>query len=162
MTRKEWTKPARQAFEAKVSLLENWAREERVPDDLPRLKTIDEIRLWTDTTRDLKSWTSFSVAAPGGDNPDLRARLDVVLPLISRIRDGVRGKNLKPRRGKPISQIQHERENAILAKQNQELITEVDSLTDELTRIKQLNEIKDNAYQELLEKYNKLLPFGKN
>jgi hypothetical protein len=161
MPHKGRSKPARTAFETKVNLLESWVRAESIPLDAPPLSAIKDVQAWVDPAQGLTSWTSYSVAAPGGENADLRARLDAVLPLVQRLRAGESGKLKKPRRGKTISQIQVERERDRLAVQNEELLSHCEVLQGEVTRSQQLVILKEKEYRELLVKFNKLVPFGK-
>lgn len=158
MTRTSWPKPARAAFEAKVRLLENWVGTGVLPDDAPRLSTINDVRLWTSTELGLRSWTSYSIAAPGGEHGDLRARLDSILPHYVELRAGATTKPRKPRRGKAISQRQVELERNKLVAQNADLIIQNARLSSEIVRIGQLLTELESENRLLVSQINSIVP----
>ncbi|MEZ0169516.1 hypothetical protein [Microvirga sp. TS319] len=157
----ERTRPARSALAAKVTLLEEWIANESIPPDAPVLVTIKDVQQWTDPARGLVTWTSYSIAAPGGPNADLRLRLDHALKSLQRIREGKSAQPRKPRRGRPISQIQVSHERDRLAHQNVELLVERDALSAEVKRLRHLLLEKEHQHRELLIKFEKIVPFGK-
>jgi hypothetical protein len=161
MTPKERDRPARAALEAKVALIESWVAAEDIPADAPALKTVKDVQQWTDQAKGLTTWTSYSIAAPGGANGDLRVRLDLALEGLSRLVEGNPGKPKKSRRGKAISQVQVEQERTRLAVQNVELLAEREMLRADVSRLRHLLVEKDNHYRELLTKFDKIAPFGK-
>jgi hypothetical protein len=162
MVRATWSKPARRAFETKVEILEGWVKAGALPDDAPQLSTINDVRLWDDPGRGLTSWSSYSVAAPGGAHADLRARLDFVLPQFVALKAGAVKTNRKPRRGKAISQKQVEAERNKLAEQNVVLIAQNHELNSDVIRIKQLVSELEEKNRILIAERRKLVPFGRS
>lgn len=162
MVRSTWSKPARRAFATKVEVLEGWVKAGALPDDAPQLSTIKDVRLWVDPGRGLTSWSSYSVAAPGGAHADLRARLDFVLPQFVALKAGAAETNRKPRRGKAISQKQVEAERNKLAEQNAILIARNHELTSDITRIKQILVELEEKNRILIAERSKLIPFGRS
>ena len=158
MTRTTWPKPARTAFEAKVCVLEGWVRDGVLPDNAPPLSTINDVRLWTDAELGLRSWTSYSVAAPGGEHSDLRDRLDLVLPEYVELRAGPANKSRKPRRGIAISQKQVELERNRLVEQNADLIMHNAVLSSEVLRLEWAVSELERQNKELIVANNKIIP----
>ncbi len=159
--RQERVRPARSALAAKVTLLEEWIANESIPPDAPVLATIKDVQQWSDPARGLTTWTSYSIAAPGGPNADLRLRLDHALKGLQRIREGKSAQQRKPRRGRTISQNQVSQERDRLAWQNVELLAARDALSSEVKRLRHLLREKDDQHRELLTKLEKIVPFGK-
>ena len=156
-----WSKPARQSFEKKVETLEGWVKAGALPDDAPRLSTINDVRLWVDPGRGLTAWSSYSVAAPGGAHADLRERLDAVLPHFVALKSGEAKSARKPRRGKEITQKQVEAERNKLAEQNAVLLTENSELRADIIRLKQLMIELETSNKTLIAERKKLVPFGR-
>lgn len=123
MPKRKRAKPARGAFEAKVLLLEQWVVAGHVPANTPIFRTVKDVRDWVDPARGLRSWTSHSVVAPNGLNPDLRIRLDLVLPRLVGLQGGSRrqkGVTTSVRKNAAEKEIAEERR--VLAAQNDRLI----------------------------------------
>jgi hypothetical protein len=154
--RNDRSKPAREALAKKVATIRSMVVSGLVPDGTPELRTIEQVRTWVDPSDpELRTWSSFSVAAPSGPNADLRAELDEWLPRLTEQRAGGRqGKG--PRRGKPITQIQLERERATLARQNDDLICELDDERTAKQRALDLVEIQKQQISELTAALNKI------
>lgn len=108
--------------------MEGWVREGKIPLDAPRLRTVRDFQLWTDDQRGVGAWSSFSVAAPRGQNPDLRARLDVVLPLYLSLSEPSKPGTSKLRRGRAISARLVTAERDRLAHQTAELLVRIHAL----------------------------------
>jgi hypothetical protein len=142
-------------------LIEEWVAAGCIPPDAPILKTLKDVQEWSAHDRKLSTWTSFSIAAPGGPNADLRLRLDNALKALKQIREGSSGSQKKPRRGRAISEVQIRQERDRLALQNVELLAEQSKLEAEVKRLRHLLKEKDISHRELLIKFEKVVPFGK-
>lgn len=151
-------KPSRAAFEAKVLSLEGWVGSGAIPVMVPRLRTIDDIRLWEDPGLGLKSWSSFSVAAPSGPNLDLRLRLDALLPRLRVLQEGiVRAPKILNLR-KTAAQKQIDQERRSLAIQNEQLISRINDLSQQLVREKTMRKIAEAERDELKKKIGAVVP----
>ena len=114
---------ARRSFESKVAILEGAVEKKRVPEGVPRLRTLRDVVAWTgerDGVR-FESWSSFTVAAPNGQNGDLRRRLDAVLPSFVSLQSGERPKGKRPPRGTKVEDWLVRLERDRLAQQNEAL-----------------------------------------
>lgn len=113
--------PARKALRLKIDALKAAVKEGRVPDDIPKIEKIEDLRTWH--APPLSRWRSFSVAAPSGPNADLRAQLDQILPLFLALQSG---KQRRTRAGRSadaerdLKLLRNERDG--LLEQNSDLI----------------------------------------
>lgn len=73
----------RSRLNAKVCLLEQWARDGTTPSDAIIPKGPAALARWHDSALGLESWTSPNIAAPNGPNADLRLRFDAVLRILA-------------------------------------------------------------------------------
>lgn len=71
-------KPAREAFEGKLRILEDAAHIGRLPEFVPTIRNLQDFQNWQDPDRGLSAWANTSVLNRRGPNADLRARLDHV------------------------------------------------------------------------------------
>jgi hypothetical protein len=157
----ERTRPARASFQAKITVIRSWLEKGEIPTTAPVLDTIEQVRRWTNAELNLSTWTSFSVAAPGGKNADLRNQLDELLPLVAKMRAGADRVARAPRTRKPNSQKFAENECRRLATQNEELLAERCSLNADIARLSQLVVEKDRQVGALTATLNKIAPFSK-
>src|SRR5688572_28547202 len=73
---------ARNAFEAKVKLLEAWVRD-GVPFGIEVPKTITALARWKDPSLGLESWQKPNIHSPNGRYGDLRLRADAALEQLN-------------------------------------------------------------------------------
>lgn len=118
--------PARRSFRLKVEALEKAASDGVVPEDLPVIGNVGDLRTWNDPP--MTSWSSHSVAAPGGPNSDLRFRFDRILPTFVKLQTGKVKRGPLPPKGMSVTRWLILHENAALIRQNAELLVRVKEL----------------------------------
>lgn len=74
--------PARESFERKLAMLEAAVAEQRLPAQIPKMKTLQDFQNWREPEQGLVSWSNTSILRGSGPNADLRSRLDEVWPTI--------------------------------------------------------------------------------
>lgn len=151
-------KPARAAFEAKVVILEDWVRGGAVPTHVPRLRTLDDVRLWEDGALGLKAWTSFSVAAPSGPNYDLRLRLKALLPRLGALQEGIARAPKSPSIRKTEAQREMEKVHRALVIQNEQLLHAINQIRQQLSREMTMRKIAEVERDELKKKLGAVIP----
>ena len=117
---------ARRSLRLKVEALEQALRTGAVTSEIPLITKIEDIQRWHSPP--MISWKSFSVAAPGGSNPDLRKRLDNVLSSFIRLQSGKKKRGPQPPRGMSVSDWLVREERDALLRQNAQLIARVQEL----------------------------------
>jgi hypothetical protein len=121
----------RSRLSAKVSLLEEWARDGTAPQNAAIPKGPAALARWRDPTLGLESWTSPNIAAPNGPNADLRLRFDAVLSIFAS------GQSKRPNERRVSGQ---------LAKVDSSLVAQIVTLSEAL----QISEAELRRSQHLL------------
>jgi hypothetical protein len=111
---------SRKAFRLKVEDLEEAVGQGFITKAIPTIRKLEDLVTWDKPER--SPWKSFSVAAPGGRNADLRRRFDRILPAFVLLQTGKKMRGAMPPRGKPVSDWIVEEELESLRRQNADLI----------------------------------------
>lgn len=74
---------ARDKFLLKVTILEQWAAADCVPEGAAVPMGPVALARWCDAALGVESWRSPNIASPNGVNADLRARFDVAIARLS-------------------------------------------------------------------------------
>jgi hypothetical protein len=123
---------ARSSLLAKIEFMEAVvAGTETVPEH-PKISKVGDVRDWADASRNFHPWVSHSVLAPNGLFPDLRRRLDEILPLFSRLQTAGSASPSASRRGRAISHKVIRQERDRLAAQVEELLASLHTLERKL------------------------------
>ena len=124
-------KPAREAFEKKLMLLEDAVSRRRIALEVPNLRTMQDFCGWEDKDHGISTWSNTQVVNKKGPNADLRARLDHIW-LEIQLLQGRRGSKKPERRSS--SEKAREQQINILNLQVYKLIVERNALRDGMLR----------------------------
>lgn len=151
---------SRRSFRLKVELLEMAATDGVVPEGVPIIGKVDDLRVWNDPP--MIAWSSFSVAAPSGPNPDLRARFDRILPTFVKLQTGKFKRGPRPPKNTTVEEwlIRDERDG--LVRQNTELLVRVEELESALNIERAITESSKAKIAELTAKFRTLAPFKRH
>jgi len=123
---------SRRSFRLKVEILEQAVVAGSVPPSLPIIGKLDDLRSWADKgNKDLCSWSSFSVAAPGGKNADLRGRFDKIFPSLVELQTGKKKRGPRPPKKTSMEEWLIRDERDALIAQNSDLIIRVTVLEED-------------------------------
>lgn len=119
--------------------------------------TLEEVVKWHEPERGIIRWSSYSVAAPNGNNADLRRRLDAALSVL-RKKPPAESRRAEPRTAEHLRAL---REMQALATQNAELHLENQRLKTSLDLIHSQMRILVDREKELVTMVNDIMPLGR-
>lgn len=152
--------PSRRSFRLKVEILEKAAIDGVVPEGVPIIGKVDDLRAWNDPP--MIAWRSFSVAAPSGPNSDLRFRFDKILPTFVMLQTGKAKRGRRPPKNMSVEQWLIRDERDALARQNADLLVRVRELETALHVEKTISESSRAKNAELTSKLRTLMPLKRS
>ncbi|QAY78897.1 hypothetical protein [Sphingosinicella sp. BN140058] len=147
---------ARRSFRLKVEALEQAVKEGIVPKELPKILKLDDVRCWN--APPMSSWSSFSVAAPGALNSDLRERLDRVLPSFVKLQSGKVKRGPKPPRTMSVGDWLIREERNALLQQNAQLLGRVQEAESQVRSMRTIIASQKKKIGELSASLRKVVP----
>jgi hypothetical protein len=145
----------RRAFERKVEILEEWARNGGAPANRWLPSGPVEVARWEDAELGISAWRSPNVAAPNGRHADLRRRFDEAMMELHRI-------SVRPDRT-TIARLAADnrrlkRENIALAEQIVEIHLRSVQLEQAIARERQLKEEATQRENAIIAERAKVVP----
>ncbi|MFW2350133.1 hypothetical protein [Qipengyuania sp.] len=149
---------ARKSFRLKVELLEKATASGVIPPEYPIIAKVKDLQSWD--TPPLTSWKSFSVAAPGGRNADLRARFDRILPSFKKLQTGKSMRGPRPPKDRSVETWLIQSERDALCRQNAEILMRLREAEAALRAKEAMVESSKAKIAELTERLSVLIPLS--